>query len=163
MGMGHEAPPFDTDGLEMPGRIRNVTVAKAAEQNQRGFYAALGRIPDGPQLGRAGHVAQWPLERCHKHTTAPRCAWRPWHDVTVGSSVAQMLLKHEVEEFLYHEAELLDDRRFAEWLDLLTDDIRYWMPMRRNVKFGELDREFTREGLRHQLVRRGQGHAWNAG
>ena len=27
-----------------------------------------------------------------------------------------------------------------------TDDIRYWMPMRRNVKFGELEREFTREG-----------------
>lgn len=65
---------------------------------------------------------------------------------TVGASVAQMLLKNEVEEFLFHEAELLDDRRFAEWLDLLSDDIRYWMPMRRNVKFGELDREFTREG-----------------
>ena len=39
MGMGHEAPPFDTDGLELPGQIRNVTVAKAAEQNQRGFYS----------------------------------------------------------------------------------------------------------------------------
>ena len=65
---------------------------------------------------------------------------------TVGAAVAQMLLKNEVEGLLYHEAELLDDRRFAEWLELLTDDIRYWMPMRRNVKFGELDREFTREG-----------------
>ena len=39
MGMGHEAPPFDTNGLEMPGQIRNVTAAKAAEQNQRGFYS----------------------------------------------------------------------------------------------------------------------------
>jgi len=28
--------------------------------------------------------------------------------------------------------------------DLLADDIRYWMPMRRNVKFGEDEREFTR-------------------
>ena len=65
---------------------------------------------------------------------------------TTSANVAQMLLKNEVEEFLYHEAELLDDRRFAEWLDLLADDIRYWMPMRRNVKAGELDREFTGEG-----------------
>ena len=65
---------------------------------------------------------------------------------TVGANVGRMLLKNEVEELLFHEAELLDERRFAEWLDLLTDDIRYWMPMRRNVKFGELDREFTREG-----------------
>ena len=31
-------------------------------------------------------------------------------------------------------------------MELLTEDIRYWMPIRRNVKFGELDREYTREG-----------------
>ena len=65
---------------------------------------------------------------------------------TIESNIAQLLLKNEIEEFLFHEAELLDERKFEEWLDLLTDDIRYWMPMRRNVKFGELDREFTREG-----------------
>jgi len=28
---------------------------------------------------------------------------------------------------------------------LLTEDVRYWMPMRRNVKFGEQTRENTRE------------------
>jgi len=39
---------------------------------------------------------------------------------------------HSVEQFLYREARLLDDRRFREWLDLLTDDIRYWMPTRFN-------------------------------
>ena len=38
----------------------------------------------------------------------------------------------EIEQFLYHEARLLDDRKFHEWLDLLTDDIRYWMPVRSN-------------------------------
>ena len=56
-----------------------------------------------------------------------------------------LLLTREIEEFLYTEAELLDERRFEAWLDLLTDDIRYWMPMRRNVKFGEQARENTRE------------------
>ena len=60
--------------------------------------------------------------------------------------VARLLLSHEVAEFLYREAELLDERRYDEWLALLADDLRYWMPMRRNVKYGEEQREFTREG-----------------
>ena len=62
------------------------------------------------------------------------------------SRIDHLLLKDEIEQFLYQEAELLDERQFEDWLDLLTEDIRYWMPMRRNVKVGELDREFTREG-----------------
>jgi len=59
--------------------------------------------------------------------------------------LTRLLLTQEVAEFLYREAELLDERRYADWLLLLADDIRYWMPMRRNVKFGEEEREFTRE------------------
>ncbi len=66
---------------------------------------------------------------------------------TTESQIAQLLLKNEIEEFLFGEAETLDERNIEDWLDLLTDDIRYWMPMRRNVKFGELDREYTREGV----------------
>jgi len=38
----------------------------------------------------------------------------------------------EIEQFLYREARLLDERRFEEWLALLTDDIRYWMAARNN-------------------------------
>ena len=60
--------------------------------------------------------------------------------------IDRLLLGQEIADFLYREAELLDERRYREWLDLLADDIRYWMPMRRNVKFGEEEREFTREG-----------------
>jgi 3-phenylpropionate/cinnamic acid dioxygenase small subunit len=33
-----------------------------------------------------------------------------------------------VEGFLYHEAQLLDERRFDEWLELFTDDALYWVP-----------------------------------
>ena len=58
--------------------------------------------------------------------------------------IDRLLLGQEIADFLYREAELLDERRYREWLDLLDDDIRYWMPMRRNVKFGEDEREFTR-------------------
>jgi 3-phenylpropionate/cinnamic acid dioxygenase small subunit len=45
--------------------------------------------------------------------------------------------KREIEEFLYDEANLLDERRFEEWLDTLAEDLRYFMPMEFNVKFGE--------------------------
>ncbi len=33
-----------------------------------------------------------------------------------------------VEHFLFHEARLLDERRFDEWLALWVDDGRYWVP-----------------------------------
>jgi 3-phenylpropionate/cinnamic acid dioxygenase small subunit len=62
-------------------------------------------------------------------------------------SLARLLLKEEIEELLYREAELLDERRFEDWLDLFTEDARYWMPMRRNVPAEEPEREFTREGV----------------
>jgi 3-phenylpropionate/cinnamic acid dioxygenase small subunit len=39
-------------------------------------------------------------------------------------------LQHEVEQFLYSEVQLLSERRYREWLDLLAEDIRYWMPVR---------------------------------
>jgi 3-phenylpropionate/cinnamic acid dioxygenase small subunit len=59
--------------------------------------------------------------------------------------VAKLLLTQEIAQFLFVEAELLDERRHDEWLALLAEDIRYWMPMRRNVKYGDTAREFTRE------------------
>jgi len=64
----------------------------------------------------------------------------------VAPDLARLLVKQEVEEFLYQEAELLDERRYEEWLDLFTEDTQYWMPMRRNVPADEPEREFTREG-----------------
>ena len=54
-------------------------------------------------------------------------------------------LHYEIEQFFLSEADLLDERRFEEWLDLFTDDLRYFMPIASNVKFGEEDREFSRE------------------
>ena len=57
-----------------------------------------------------------------------------------------LLLQAEVERFFSAEAELLDERRFGVWLDLLHDDIRYWMPIARNVRFDQPALEYTREG-----------------
>jgi len=61
--------------------------------------------------------------------------------------IARLLLRQEIEEFLYYEADLLDERRYEDWLALVAEDVRYWMPMRRNVKVDDVEREFTREGL----------------
>jgi len=49
----------------------------------------------------------------------------------------------EIEQFLYREARLLDNRQCHAWLDLLTDDMQYWMPVRTshsvpNQKFWDL-------------------------
>jgi 3-phenylpropionate/cinnamic acid dioxygenase small subunit len=37
-------------------------------------------------------------------------------------------LHHAIEQFLYREAELLDDKQFRDWLTMMSDDIRYTSP-----------------------------------
>lgn len=60
-----------------------------------------------------------------------------------SATLERVILQQEVEQFLYKEARLLDERRLEEWLDLLAEELHYWMPMRRNIKFGDWDLEFT--------------------
>jgi 3-phenylpropionate/cinnamic acid dioxygenase small subunit len=60
-----------------------------------------------------------------------------------AATLEQVVLQHQVEQFLYREARLLDERRLDDWLDLLAAELHYWMPMRRNIKFGDWDLEFT--------------------
>lgn len=57
--------------------------------------------------------------------------------------LARMALREEVEQFLYCEARLLDERRLTEWLDLLAEDIFYYMPIVRNIKYGDWDLEYS--------------------
>ena len=65
----------------------------------------------------------------------------------MSDALDRLFLKEEIEQFLYHEAELLDERRYEEWLALFAEDAQYFMPMRRNVPHDEPEREFTRAGL----------------
>jgi ethylbenzene dioxygenase subunit beta len=37
-----------------------------------------------------------------------------------------------VEQFLYHEARLLDTQQLEAWLELYTEDAIYWVPLERN-------------------------------
>jgi 3-phenylpropionate/cinnamic acid dioxygenase small subunit len=45
---------------------------------------------------------------------------------------ADVELRAEVEQFLYHEAWLLDHGRLDDWLALFTDDATYWIPLQAN-------------------------------
>jgi 3-phenylpropionate/cinnamic acid dioxygenase small subunit len=89
----------------------------------------------------------------------------------------------EIEQFLYREARWLDQRQFHQWLELFTDDARYWMPMRSNrypisskaitildgsrYEEGELSKEGelaildeTKESLSRRIARLDTGMAW---
>jgi 3-phenylpropionate/cinnamic acid dioxygenase small subunit len=77
----------------------------------------------------------------------------------------------ELMAFYTREAWLLDDRKFAEWLTLFTDDVLYFMPRRKNVPRRESHRELTplgdlavleedRRYLEMRVARLDSGMAW---
>jgi len=106
----------------------------------------------------------------HSHETDPR----PGHAQPVAD---RWDLLREVEQFLYQEARLLDERRFQEWLDLFTEDTHYWMPTRFN-RLGtgsedpwEVDKELAglddmaffdenKVSLQQRVARLATGMAW---
>ncbi|MDV6269302.1 MULTISPECIES: 3-phenylpropionate/cinnamic acid dioxygenase subunit beta [Rhodococcus] len=55
------------------------------------------------------------------------------------------VLLRELEGVYYREADLLDDREFEQWLEMLDDDLVYWMPLVRNVSSRESG-EFSQQG-----------------
>ena len=65
--------------------------------------------------------------------------------IDAQAELQRLLLKEDIGEFLAFEADLLDARRYEDWLALLTEDIRYWMPMARNMASDDTGREFTIE------------------
>ena len=52
-------------------------------------------------------------------------------------------LQQQVEQFLYHEAQLLDEREFDRWLALMSDDIHYFMPTRYTTTRRAAGEEFS--------------------
>jgi len=68
-------------------------------------------------------------------------------DQSIGLSV------ESVSQFLYREARYLDERRYRDWLGLLDDEVRYWMPIRRVPVF---DTTTTDRAIDHELTGRDQ-------
>src|SRR5215510_8451396 len=52
-------------------------------------------------------------------------------------------LQHQIEQFLFYESRLLDDRNYEEWFALLADDLHYFMPTRYNRLRREAAKEFS--------------------
>jgi biphenyl 2,3-dioxygenase beta subunit len=61
-------------------------------------------------------------------------------------SFAEIARQFEVHRFYTEEAALLDAHRFAEWVELFSDDTHYFMPIRRTRLRRELAKEFTQSG-----------------
>jgi 3-phenylpropionate/cinnamic acid dioxygenase small subunit len=59
------------------------------------------------------------------------------HPHSRGESSERQLRQLEVTDWLNHEAQLLDDGDFQQWLELLTDDVTYQMPVRLTRERGE--------------------------
>lgn len=49
-----------------------------------------------------------------------------------GLRLADAQTHFELNQFYFLEAEFLDDGRFADWLEMLADDLHYWAPTRSN-------------------------------
>lgn len=66
--------------------------------------------------------------------------------MSLRPTLDEALLQYEIEQFLYCEAALIDERRFEEWLELLADDLEYWMPVRSTRAAGDEANEFSKLG-----------------
>ncbi|CAN5193957.1 3-phenylpropionate/cinnamic acid dioxygenase subunit beta [soil metagenome] len=49
-----------------------------------------------------------------------------------GGTLASLETHFAISQFYFLEAEMLDDGRFADWLDVFADDLHYWAPTRSN-------------------------------
>src|SRR5205823_4701800 len=93
------------------GRLRR-TGCRVRRQVQRGERARL--LP---------HLAELHAGRGRRPMTAPDAA-------PPGQLNSQLDPYAAARAFLFHEAELLDGRRFPEWLNLMAQDIVYQVPVR---------------------------------
>jgi 3-phenylpropionate/cinnamic acid dioxygenase small subunit len=66
-------------------------------------------------------------------------------DGKIAESFAHVCLMREIEDFIYLEADVLDDREFERWLDFFSEDLHYWMPIRKNLPFRQKDKDITDE------------------
>lgn len=85
--------------------------------------------------------------------------------------LADAELTHRVAQFYFREAELLDDGRFADWLEVFDEDLTYWAPLRTNrlrrqaalsvgVQGEAAYFDETKESLAWRIRRYDSGMAW---
>jgi p-cumate 2,3-dioxygenase beta subunit len=69
----------------------------------------------------------------------------------------RVITRAEVEDFLYHEAALLDEWKLNEWQELLTDDAAYYVPPNDQLEGDHRTTLFLvaddRERIRQRIIR----------
>jgi 3-phenylpropionate/cinnamic acid dioxygenase small subunit len=61
-----------------------------------------------------------------------------------------MELHYDCVQFYNRESDLLDEKRLEEWLELLTEDVRYDMPIRISREKGAERSEFSVDGFNYR-------------
>ncbi len=79
-------------------------------------------------------------------------------------------LQHQISQFLYREAKLLDDWKFRDWLDVLAEDISYTLRTTPNAQTRDRRRSIeppttwvfndTKDLLERRVARLETGMAW---
>jgi 3-phenylpropionate/cinnamic acid dioxygenase small subunit len=70
--------------------------------------------------------------------------------------VTKLELQHDIEQFLYRQAQLLDDRKWQGWIDLFAPEGIYWMPPDASYKTWEGQPAIFAEDKNLMLVRMGR-------
>lgn len=93
--------------------------------------------------------------------------------MTTASQPYTTEMQLEIERFLYDEAATLDERRYHDWLELLTEDIHYWAPLKRTVLLKDTEEyEIGKPGeqayfdddldmLRQRIAKLDTGYSWS--
>jgi benzoate/toluate 1,2-dioxygenase subunit beta len=90
--------------------------AKPAGESAKGAKARLSKNGSGTAA--------------HKRTASA-------HEARAPAAADAHVLQHALEQFLYVQAELLDRKRWQDYIDLFTDDGHYWMPAAPEQTTGE--------------------------
>lgn len=90
--------------------------------------------------------------------------------MSANSGAVATIPRSLVEDFYYDEADMLDQFRLRDWLDLLTDEVRYRIPIRLNctvrgrsaseVSDSDMLLDEDKRGLTQRVVRLETGRAW---
>lgn len=91
--------------------------------------------------------------------------------MSLDAACGDLELWHSVSRFYFREARALDELRFSDWVEMLADDVRYWMPIVSNRIGKDVGNELTRPGdlahfeddkesLTNRVRRLQTGRAW---
>ena len=70
--------------------------------------------------------------------------------------MTRLELQHDVEQFLYRQAQLLDDKKWQGWIDLFSPEGIYWMPPDASYKTWEGQPAIFAEDKNLMMVRMGR-------